>query len=1025
MTSRSLSAVLSSKPDSRSESPSQSRNSLDHQATSRATRWRASIDSYNLEDCPSFIQALRSVPARDICAATQIPRIISNMSIIDVLRQFERGETVIARRIPSSHDLEVHAEDVLWSRQNFVEVCFTSQRSFLDSVATIFSSVQPLPTVSDSDTLDNVFFTMLQYGVSEVGVVTQSGSIEGMIQFRDFFQYILAQVEEDLPNLEKKAQDKFLEVEEQDSLKTTKTLRGGAGILGGLEAIKSRYQTKEFGRVQHAAQQWVEAAWTELLILTLVSLDFSCTLVELTTNQSEDSIRSPLNVVTGCILLVYTFEASVRVYGYRLSLLWRILDLIDLIIICCSVTVFILVMSSQAGRRATTFTFARVLRCLRLIKIVRRLRKAILSSKTRYQKDGFNLDLAYITPTCIAMSLPAVGTEAIFANSLEEVQRFFYLKHPANHLIFNVCSERSYDARLFGNRVERIPTVNHNPPLLSQIVSFLEHSASYLEDDTNHVIAVHCKNGKGRTAVMVCAWLIYCKFSQNVNDAMEWFAWKRLRKSSLLQADEQILTPSQLRYLNYVQVMCENGQFETRRLVIESIAIFSCPRADLSGNCNLWFSIEECQNEVFNSAKAIGVRSMTQKHSITNFDGIKVAVAEDVRITFYDRDQASQTDRIIFYTCFHTAFAPGSKLEISKDFLDMACVDRSHAIFDVDFKISISFQQDRNESSVSVRKLRKISQQLQEIALKQRGVTSASSAVGVLNAITVDGAAVGEYNFGDAKLRMDEFSLAPFDNSLCVASDPKVSHETVRLFAFAGSTVPNHSQSKRLVSHYRGSEKEGIEISHLLTGAGLANRLRRTARHAVSGNKRRFVEDDFDLDLTYITPRLIAMGFPSKGMEGTYRNSSDEVYRFFQQRHSAHFRIINLCSERAYRLDLFHGSVARYPFPDHNPPPMELILPCCMHIHRFLQSDPDNVVAVHCKAGKGRTGLIIVAYLMFGGLARVSYVPALAYASTSPAPPLSCSCPLCSCLLLLLLSPLCSREAQSFSPCAVLVGQDD
>ena len=64
---------------------------------------------------------------------------------------------------------------------------------------------------------------------------------------------------------------------------------------------------------------------------------------------------------------------------------------------------------------------------------------------------------------------------------------------------------------------------------------------------------------------------------------------------------------------------------------------------------------------------------------------------------------------------------------------------------------------------------------------------------------------------------------------------------------------------------------------------------------------------------------------------------------------------------------MFHGSCARYPFPDHNPPPMELILPCCQHIHSFLQKHDDNVVAVHCKAGKGRTGLMIVAYLMFGG----------------------------------------------------------
>ncbi|BGP19573.1 hypothetical protein JCM10213_000173 [Rhodosporidiobolus nylandii] len=144
-------------------------------------------------------------------------------------------------------------------------------------------------------------------------------------------------------------------------------------------------------------------------------------------------------------------------------------------------------------------------------------------------------------------------------------------------------------------------------------------------------------------------------------------------------------------------------------------------------------------------------------------------------------------------------------------------------------------------------------------------------------------------------------------------------------------------------------------------------------RRLVSGKKARYTEDGFDLDLVKLTDRIFVMGYPADGLAGWYRNKRSDVLRFLEP-YAPHYRIFNLCPlyENAYDAGAFTHegvqregkAVERFPWPDHHPPPLPLMRIMSSEAKAWYEADERNIVVIHCKAGKGRSGSFAISLLL-------------------------------------------------------------
>ncbi|XP_042637372.1 tensin-3 [Orycteropus afer afer] len=124
------------------------------------------------------------------------------------------------------------------------------------------------------------------------------------------------------------------------------------------------------------------------------------------------------------------------------------------------------------------------------------------------------------------------------------------------------------------------------------------------------------------------------------------------------------------------------------------------------------------------------------------------------------------------------------------------------------------------------------------------------------------------------------------------------------------------------------------------------------------------MEDGYELDLTYITERVIAVSFPASSSEESYLHNLQEVTRMLKSKHGDNYLVLNL-SEKRCDLTKLNPKTMDVGWPDLHAPPLDKMCTICKAQESWLNSDPQHVVVIHCWGGKGRIGVVISSYMHF------------------------------------------------------------
>ncbi|XP_051563576.1 tensin-2 isoform X2 [Myxocyprinus asiaticus] len=321
-------------------------------------------------------------------------------------------------------------------------------------------------------------------------------------------------------------------------------------------------------------------------------------------------------------------------------------------------------------------------------------RDSVDSVMERLMDRQHDFDLTYITERIISVLFLSDLEEQHYSANMKEVAAMLKCKHQNKVLLINL-SEKRHDICRLNPKVEEFGWPDLHAPPLDKICAVCKSMESWLTSDPQNVVVLHCKGNKGKTGVIVAAYMHYSKISAGADQALSTVAMRKFCEDKITPS----LQPSQNRYIYYFAsllsgaIKMNSSSLFLHQIHIPALLNYQSGGASVSSYIPLHFTgyspflkIYQSLQLVYSSAK-YDIQGPNSKMLCVNIEPA-LLLKGDILVKCYHCQSGVCKRECMFRVQFHTCSVHGSQLTFGKEELDHACTDDR---FPADAKVELVF----------------------------------------------------------------------------------------------------------------------------------------------------------------------------------------------------------------------------------------------------------------------------------------------------------------------------------------------